>query len=154
MFPELSRYIHDFLRPKIKTPLEWAEFYIVKTHPLRYEVGMDFLIKSKCHTIVDINNTYIITISNSCITYHRKNINYIEYKGFEMCESLPWTNVYGHFTKRFQFIFNFLRCKYMEQLEKNDCINYLHRIVYSQFLDDYSIGYANWGKIVNKIEMK
>ena len=156
-FPDdVLRHIKGFLgRPKLKTPMEWADFYLSKTEPLRYKVGMTFIDGDRSYTILEITSTYIITTYGIRKFLLGKRIGtYFEYNGFEWCEDLPWNKLIQ--SDRINYLVRFLRFKHVEamlKLVRNPYIRFKHDRLLTQFMDDYKMGYAKWGAVVNnKIE--
>ena len=148
----ISQQIHDFMRPKLKTPDEWADFYLDKMTPLRYTVGMQFYVQGNVTTITHVCDNLIITLTGHIETIISKHFGaFFKYKGFEACYGLQWFDLIGdinYFDKRY-LLTNLLSHKYMIDLLKSEraiyaC--YIHPVDDSSFTEDFeAMGYAAWG---------
>ena len=150
----ISQQIHDFARPKLKTPDEWADFYLDKMTPLRYTVGMQFYIDGQISIITYVCDNIIITLTGQIETIISKSFGaFFKYKGFEACYGLQWFDLIddvNYFDKRY-LLTNVLSHKYIIDLFNSGsdimtCYKYILPVNDSSFLEDFdAMGYAAWG---------
>ena len=94
---DVLNHIKSFIKVTLRTKHQWIEFYLEKTPPLRYEVGMTFKINNRLHIITVIEPTHMIThiINNTKygliwpICYG----DIFRYKNLEYYLNFPWTNL-------------------------------------------------------------
>ena len=152
-FPDdILGHIKGFAKPKLRTKHEWLDFYLTKTDPLRYKVGMQFKILGVIHTIISITAETITTHVDKSISFHPLNENtHFCYKDFEIHVQLQWCDMVNanYSLKKRQFITHLLL--YIKIIFHNHRShpffqihnNYLHLIWI-----DYDNNYAKWGAIV------
>ena len=151
-FPDdIVRHIMGFAKPKLRTKHEWLDFYLTKTEPFRYKVGMKFKILGVIHTIISINSQTITTHVGKSVTFHPLNdYTYFRYKDFEIHMKLQWcdmVNVESSLKKR-QFMTHLLL--YIQIMFHNQSHPFTQR--YNKYIHliwiDYDDNYANWGAII------
>lgn len=158
-FPEeILRIIKEFAKPKLKTKDEWIEFYLEKTKPLVYKVGMQFKIDGIIRTLVSITSKNFITTDGTKRKYHPINSeSFFKYKGFEIHQEFHWYRMYTYdssYEKR-NFISNILEYKQALFHYKSSPLTSFKNPWFSrkyqarcQFKEDYSNNYARWGAVV------
>ena len=154
----ISQHIQDFARPKLKTTFQWVDFYLEKTKPLFYKVGMQFIIDGVIRTIVSITSKNFITSDGTKRKYHPINAEYyFRYKGFEIHQDLHWyrMHTYESSYEKLKFISNILEYKqalfHFNSYQFTNFKNPWYSRKYHarlHFKDDYSNNYAEWGAIV------
>ena len=95
-FPDdILGHIKGFAKPKLRTKHQWIDFYLERTEPLRYKVGMQFKILGAIHTIISITSETIITHGGiSELTFHPLNdITYFRYRNLEIHNNFHWKNM-------------------------------------------------------------
>ena len=152
-FPDdILGHIKEFAKPKLKTKHEWLDFYLTKTKPFLYKVGMQFKILGVIHTIISISAETITTHVGKSVTFHPLNeTTHFRYKDFEIHIKLQWSDMVNANSslKKRQFITHLLL--YIQIMFHNHRSHkfyqkhnkYLHLIWI-----DYDDNYAKWGAIV------
>ena len=153
---DIQKHIKEFVKPKLKTKDEWVEFYLSKTPPLRYEVGMKFKFNGKIHTITVIEPTHMLTNDKSKYTTIWPTLygDIFRYKDIEYYRGLPWTSLIDDSisSKKKIYITNALNYIQKKQsIERGYSItnkNKYHQLIWR----DFNNNYEQWGAIVTGYE--
>ena len=157
---EIVRIIQEFSRPILKTTFQWVDFYLAKTKPLVYRVGMKFIIEGVIRTLVSITAKNFITTDGTKRKYHPINSeSFFKYKGFEIHEEFHWYRQYTtetSYIKR-KYISNILEYKQALFHFNSSPITNFRNKWYSrkyqarfQFKEDYT-NYAEWGSVITGV---
>ena len=154
-FPEdIVHHIKGFApRPKLKTKDEWVEFYLSKTPPLRYKVGMKFKFNDSIHTITVIEPTHMLTNDKTKYTtiWPTNYGDIFRYKDIEHYRSLPWTSLMDDSISSKKKIYITNALNYIQKkiaIEKGYSItnkNKYHQLLWR----DFNNNYKEWGAIVS-----
>ena len=155
---DIQTQIKDFIRPKLKTNDEWVEFYLEKTPPLRYEVGMTFKINNRLHTITVIEPTHMTThiINNTkyAVIWPTCYGDIFRYKNLELYLNFPWTCLVDDCISSKKKIYITNSLKYIQKkqaIERGYSItnkNKYHQLLWR----DFNNNYKQWGAIVTGYE--
>ena len=164
-FPDdIVRLILQFLKkPKLMSKHEWLDFYLDKIE-LRYEVGMQFAINEKVHTISCIKSGVMFTNVKTDLRRMEPEISIFwvldsmfQYnETVQMYDSFPWSNLIGNSMsfKQKKYItvaLQYLKTRYIISTGRQ----ITNRNKYHQLMwRDYNNDYATWGAIVTKNKLK
>ena len=148
---DIVHHIKGFAKPKLRTKHEWLDFYLTKTTPFLYKVGMKFKILGVIHTIISITSQTITTSVGKSLTFHPLNENtYFRYKDFEIYVKLPWSDMVNveYSLKKRQFMTHLLLyIQIMFHNRMNPFYQRHNKYLYLIWID-YNDNYANWGAII------